>query len=80
MPPSWLVDPIPELKRRAAARIAHEIRDRTLLEARMMLDVDDRRIGDIRAGRLQRFSLERLLQCLTRLRLRVEIHVNGTKL
>ena len=76
----WLVDPVPELKRRVAARVAEHIRDLSALQAGMCLQIDARRVCDIRAGRLQRFSLEMLLRFLTRLHLRVEIYVNGTKL
>jgi hypothetical protein len=75
-----MLDPIPELKRRAAVRIAAEIRDTQVIDAAATLDIDVRRVCDIRAGRLAPFSLERLLRMLTRLRVRIDILANSEKL
>jgi hypothetical protein len=46
----WLVDPIPELKQRVAARIAEHVQESQALDAAMALRIDSRRVWDIRAG------------------------------
>ncbi len=73
-------DPIPELKRRAAERIVAHLAGLTVLEAALALNIEPRRVGDIRAGRLARFSFEMMLKLLTQLRLRVEVLVDDEPL
>jgi predicted XRE-type DNA-binding protein len=70
-------DPIPELKRRAAARIVRQLREHSGFDAAIALEISTRRVWDIRAGRLDRFSLEMLIKFMTRLRMRVEIRIDG---
>jgi hypothetical protein len=68
------VDPIPELKRQAAAALvplmignAHDVA--------AIIGTDQPRVSDIRRGRLERCSLETLIRYLTRLQCRVALEI-----
>ena len=68
-------DPIPELKRQLAAELVALMADMNLDDAGAWIRADRWRVADIRAGRLERFSLETLIRFATRLRRVVELHV-----
>jgi hypothetical protein len=72
-------DPIPELKRQAAHEICRAIEKLTLLEAAIWIELDRWRIADIRAGRLERFSLETLIRLLSRVHAQVALDVRHSK-
>src|SRR5437879_3513368 len=69
------LDPIPELKRQLAAELATLLEGWNLDDAGASIHADRWRVAEIRAGRLDRFSLETLIRFVTRLRHHVELHV-----
>jgi predicted XRE-type DNA-binding protein len=69
------VDPIPQLKRDAAAAIAELLAPWSAHEAAALLGTYAQRIMEIRRGKLDRFSLEMLVRYLTRLGRRVELRI-----
>ena len=72
-------DPIPELKRAAAAALAKRIGGwPSAYDAAVLLGTQRARVVDIRSGRLGRFSLETLLRYLVRAGARVELHVTDS--
>ena len=77
--PSWVVpyrpDPIPELKRLVADEIRRRMDGWRTADIAVHLGTDQPRLSDIRRGKLDRFSLERLIRYVTRLRCRVEVRV-----
>jgi predicted XRE-type DNA-binding protein len=73
MPPP--VDPIPELKRQAAAALVPLLARWRAHEAASLIGTDQPRISDIRRGKLERFSLETLIRYCVRLRCRVELQI-----
>jgi len=74
-------DPIPELKRAAAAALAHRTAGWASVEdVAVLLGTQRARVVDIRRGRLVRFSLETLLRYLVRTGARVEVHVKDSGL
>jgi hypothetical protein len=68
-------DPIPDLKRQAGAALARAFEGCDVTELAEFLETDQPRISDIRRGRLEWFSLERLLRYLVRCRRRVELRI-----
>ncbi len=68
MPRSALryVDPIPELKQRVAELTLRALARRNAFFAGHDIGTDDRRVHDLRAGRLKRFSLETLIRFATK--------------
>jgi len=69
-------DPIPELKRSAAAALARRISGWwSVYDAASLLGTQRARVVDIRSGRLDRFSLETLLRYLVRAGASVEVRV-----
>ena len=62
------IDPIPELKRQVGAEIARLIADRNNWDAAAWLGTDSPRITDLKRGKLDRFSLEKLLRYAAELR------------
>jgi hypothetical protein len=69
-------DPIPELKRSAAAALAKRISGwASVYDAAELLGTQRARVVDIRRGRLGRFSLETLLRYLVRAGASVELRV-----
>ena len=68
------VDPIPELKRLAAAALV-PLLGGNANDVAAVIGTDQPRISDIRRGKLDRFSLETLIRYLTRLRCRVTLDI-----
>ena len=66
------VDPIPDLKRQAAAALVPLLTGNAD-DVAAVIGTDQPRISDIRRGKLDRFSLETLIRFLTRLRCRVAL-------
>ena len=64
MPPP--PDPIPALKQQVANAIVERIRVWNQLNAAELLRTDQPRISDLRNGKLERFSLERLIRFVAR--------------
>jgi predicted XRE-type DNA-binding protein len=62
------VDPIPELKRRVAEAIVKEMDGWSQEMAGHMLGMDQPGMSALRNGRLERFSLERLIRFVSRAR------------
>ncbi len=71
------IDPIPQLKRQAAARIVELIDGRHAHHVASLMGTDQPRISDLRRGRLGRFSLETLIRFLTRLRQAVSLETRA---
>lgn len=69
------LDPIPDLKLQLAGELAKLLEPWSLGEAGALLRTDRWRVADIRAGRLERFSLETLIRFATRLRRTVVLSV-----
>jgi hypothetical protein len=69
------VDPIPELKRQAAAALV-PLLDGSANDVAALIGTDQPRVSDIRRGKLERFSLETLIRYLVRRRCRVELHIS----
>ena len=68
-------DPIPALKRQAGAELARFVAGWNGDDMGAYLGTDRSRIADLRRGRLDRFSLERLLRLLDRAGMQVELRV-----
>jgi predicted XRE-type DNA-binding protein len=64
MPPP--PDPIPALKQQVAIAIVERIRVWNQFNAAELLRTDQPRISDLRNGKLERFSLERLIRFVAR--------------
>ena len=73
------VDPIPELKRQAAAALV-PLLEGNADDVAAVIGTDQPRISDIRRGKLERFSLETLIRYLTRLRCRVTLEIARERL
>jgi len=69
------VDPIPELKAQAARALSDALGTSDLASAGALLGCDRFRIAEIRAGRLERFSLMMLVRYLARVHMRVELSI-----
>lgn len=70
-----LPDPTPELKLQLAAEIDVATRHDATGAAAVRLGVGAARVSDLRAGRLERFSVERLIRMLAHANRRVTINV-----
>jgi predicted XRE-type DNA-binding protein len=70
------VDPVPELKDQLAAELAELIEGYSAGIAAAHMGVNHRRVCDIRAGRLERFSLETLIRFAAHLGCRVDLSVD----
>jgi predicted XRE-type DNA-binding protein len=70
--PKW-VDPIPALKRRVADEILVLMDGWSQPFAASFMHVTQSRVSDLRRGHLENISLERMLQCLSRLGRTIEI-------
>lgn len=66
-------DPIPELKAQLAGELVRALKGWQPTEAHARLGLDQPRLWDLRHGRLERFSLQRLIRLLALLRYRVAI-------
>lgn len=69
------LDPIPALKAQVAGVLVERLRGFTCEIAGGRLKLAPQRIGDLRRGRLDDFSLQRLVRCLHRLGDQIEITV-----
>jgi predicted XRE-type DNA-binding protein len=70
------VDPIPALKRQAAAEIVILLGTWNADDIASVLRTDQPRISDLRRGKLDRFSLETLIRYLVRLRRDVALTIS----
>lgn len=68
-------DPVPTLKEQLRRSILTEIGLTDRLAAARMLGVDEARMSNIKHGRLDRFSLQRLIRIMARINRRVELSV-----
>jgi hypothetical protein len=68
------LDPIPDLKRRAAAALVPLLQGNAH-DVAAGIGTDQPRISDLRRGKLERFSLETLIRYLVRSRQRVELQI-----
>ena len=68
-------DPIPALKRQLAGEIRALLANHHQFVAAMILGVDQPRMSDIQRGKLDRFSLEKLIRLLAHIDCRVTIGV-----
>ena len=68
-------DPIPELKQQAASALVPLVERWRGSDAAALLSTERERIADLRYGRLDRFSLERLIRFLVRAGARVELQI-----
>jgi predicted XRE-type DNA-binding protein len=73
-------DPIPELKRQAAAAIVALLDQWAWQNAAALIGTDQPRVSDLRRGKLDRFSLETLIRFLARLRKRVELRITADRI
>jgi predicted XRE-type DNA-binding protein len=75
---SWFMlrnDPIPALKQQLAAELLRLMQGWRTTELRARMRIDQPRISDLRRGRLDRFSLDRLVRLVHDLDHRVELSV-----
>ena len=68
-------DPIPELKRDAAAKLVAQIQHWNATVIAVSMRTDQPRISDLRRGHLDRFSLETLIRFLARLDCTIELKI-----
>lgn len=72
-------DPIPELKLQLAEELVHAIHGWTPGQLVYRMRIDQPRVSDLRRGRLERISLERLIRWLVAMQRVVTISVgDGT--
>ena len=72
-----LDDPIPALKQRLARIILEEIREPNIYWGGDLLGLDQPRAWDFYHGRLERFSVQKLIRILARLNRRVDVTVTA---
>jgi predicted XRE-type DNA-binding protein len=70
-----LPDPIPALKQQVAADVVAQLRGWTQPMAAELLRTDQPRVSELRNGKLERFSLERLIRFAARRGGTVSIHI-----
>lgn len=68
-------DPIPRLKEQLRQAILADVGRIHQLGAARMLGIDESRMSNIELGRLERFSLQKLIRLLARMRRRVDLTV-----
>ena len=68
-------DPIPALKEQLGRSILAEIGPSSQLRAARMLGLDEARMSNIEHGRLERFSLQKLIRLLARINRRIDLTV-----
>ena len=59
-------DPIPALKQQVAAELVKQMADVSTSDIYFWIEIDQPRVSDLRRGRLERISLERLIRWLRR--------------
>ncbi len=72
-------DPIPALKRQLGEELERLVAEWNIDDIAFIIGTDRARISDLRAVRLERFSLERLIRFLARLDCNVEITVTEAR-
>ena len=72
-------DPIPPLKAQVAARIVEKLERWAQVWAADLIGTDQPRMSDLRNGRLERFSLERLLRFASKLHCDITITIVWTR-
>jgi predicted XRE-type DNA-binding protein len=72
-----LEDPIPALKERLAKLIIEEIHEPNIYTAGTILGLDQPRMWDFYHGRLERFSVQKLIRILARINRRVDITITA---
>lgn len=72
-------DPIPQLKRDAAAAVVALIDGWNAHDVASVMGTDQPRISDLRRDKLDRFSLETLIRFLDRLHQRVELQISDDR-
>jgi len=72
-----IIDPIPALKREAGAQLAVLVAGWNADDIAYLLGTDRSRIAELRRGKLDRFSLERLIRFLARAGQIVELRVTA---
>jgi predicted XRE-type DNA-binding protein len=72
-------DPIPELKKRVSDELVKLIDNWTQWNAAVLLHVSQTQISEIRAGKLERFSLDRLVRLLARAGRKIEIRTTSAR-
>lgn len=70
-----IVDPILGLKRKLATELVRIMHGWTTTQLVCRIRIDQPRISDLRRGRLERFSIERLIRFIHEMRHRVELTV-----
>jgi hypothetical protein len=65
-------DPIPELKRELAAELVRIMSPYRTTDVLANVRIDQPRVSDLRRGRLERISVERLIRWLSQMGYRVE--------
>lgn len=70
--------PIPALRQQLADEILRLVDDFPTVISARLLCIDERRMADLRHGRAQRFSLERLIRMLAQIDRRVDLTVVNT--
>jgi predicted XRE-type DNA-binding protein len=68
-------DPIPALKKQLRQSILADIGRINQLAAAHMLGVDEPRMSNLEHGRLERFSLQKLIRLLARINRRVDLTI-----
>lgn len=68
-------DPIPALKEQLRQAILADVGRMNQLVAAHLLGIDDSRMSNIERGRLERFSLQKLIRLLAHMRRRVDLTV-----
>ena len=68
-------DPIPELKEQAARALVPLVEGWSRGDASALIGVERERIAELCRGKLDRFSLERLIRLLVRAGARVELRI-----
>jgi len=70
-------DPIPALKERLAKLIIEEIHEPNIYDAGTILGLDQPRMWDFYHGRLERFSVQKLIRILAHLNRRVDVTITA---
>jgi predicted XRE-type DNA-binding protein len=69
------IDPIPALKRQLADQVVARTEEQSQMWAAWRVQISRSRISELRRGNLKNVSLERLVQCLSRLGYTIEIRL-----
>jgi predicted XRE-type DNA-binding protein len=78
MPRDAVKAPIASLRQQLADEILRLVGDLPTVISAKLLCIDERRMADLRHGRVQRFSVERLIRMLAQIDRRVDLTVVNT--